>query len=352
VFTHSHGHNAAKPLRTGDRESVSNQGHTALRFIVAFGVMTFLGLILFAYGLRMAAKRDETQRPQTGAKSPFNGQRAYDDLKRIVDMGPKPSGSPESERLRAMLHEELAKIGITARDQAFEADTPVGKRSMVNVIAEIKGSKPGVILLGNHYDSKYMPEIQFVGANDGGSTTAWMLEMARTIGPSRKGRSLWLVWFDGEEAFKEWSDTDGLYGSREFVRTLRMENALKSIHVMINVDMIGDSYLGIPRDDGAPPWLSTLIWTQAGELGLGSHFLPTSLRVQDDHMPFRLAQIPAIDLIDFEYGGSALEHNSNWHTARDTIDRVDARSLQVVGDVLYHVLLNIDQLLDQGAAGR
>ncbi len=331
---------------------MSYQGRTALRFIIAFGVMTFFGLILFAYGLRLAAKRDESQRPNAEAKSPFNGQRAYDDLKRIVELGPRPPGSPEAERLRAMLREELDKVGIAVREQAFDADTPIGKRRMVNVIAEIAGNTPGIIILGNHYDTKYMPEIRFVGANDGGSTTAWMLEMARAIGPSRKGRTLWLVWFDGEEAFKEWSDTDGLYGSRELVRALRMQNEVKSIHTMINVDMIGDSYLGIPRDPGAPPWLSTLIWTQASELGLGSHFLPSALPVQDDHMPFRLAQIPAMVLIDFEYGGSALEHKSNWHTVRDTIDKVNPRSLQVVGDVLYHALPTLDQVLDDGAAGR
>lgn len=314
--------------------------------------MVFCGLILFAYGLGLATKRDERQRPGAGAKSPFNGQRAYEDLKRIVAIGPRPPGSPEAETLRALLKEELAKLGIPVREQPFEADTPLGKLTMVNVIAEIKGNTPGVILLGNHYDTKYMPEIHFAGANDGGSTTAWMLEMARTIGPSRKGRSLWLVWFDGEEAIREWSDTDGLYGSREFVRQLRRNNSLKSIHAMINVDMIGDTYLGIVRDPGAPPWLSTLVWTQASELGYGSHFLATSLPVQDDHMPFRLAQIPALELIDFEYGGSALEHRANWHTPRDTIDRVDPRSLQVVGDVLYHALPTMDQLLDQGAAGR
>ncbi|MBX7255576.1 MAG: M28 family peptidase [Candidatus Hydrogenedentes bacterium] len=331
---------------------MNNQGRTALRFIIAFGVMVFCGLILFAYGLRLATKRDENQRAAAGAKSPFNGQRAYEDLKRIVAIGPRPPGSPQADQLRDFLREQLTQIGIPYREHRFEADTPIGKITMLNLVAEIKGSTPGTILIGNHYDTKYMPGITFVGANDGGSTTAWMLEMARAIGPSRKGRTLWLVWFDGEEAIKEWSDTDGLYGSREFVRDLRRRNELKSIHAMINVDMIGDVYLGIVRDPGAPPWLSTLVWTQAAELGYSSHFLPTSMPVQDDHMPFRLAQIPALELIDFEYGGSALEHRSNWHTERDTIDRVDPRSLQVVGDVLYHALPTMDQLLDEGVAGR
>jgi Zn-dependent M28 family amino/carboxypeptidase len=115
---------------------------------------------------------------------------------------------------------------------------------------------------------------------------------------------------------------------------------------MINVDMIGDCYLGIARDAGAPPGLENAIWIEAGVLGYSGHFLSYARGVEDDHIPFRMAGIPAIDLIDFEYGGSPLEHHANWHTANDTLDLVCAQSLQVVGDVLYHALPRVEELLN------
>lgn len=325
-------------------------GNTALKVIVAGGVTAFVLLLLFSAGLHRMVFPDKTQIPkQGGAHSPFDGQRAYADLEKICALGPRPPGSPEAEGLRALIREELGKVGIPVKEYPFEAETPLGKRRMVNVVGTVQGSQSGVILLGNHYDTKYFPDFRFVGANDGGSTTAWMIEMARALGPRREGRSVWLVWFDGEEAFKDWTDTDSLYGSREFVRTLRLQGKLKTVDAMINVDMIGDKYLGIARDSGAPGWLSNIVWTTAASQGYSGHFLSQSNTVQDDHMPFRLAGVPALELIDFEYGGSRLDHSNLWHTANDTIDHVSADSLQVVGDVIYDALPGIDTYLDRQA---
>ena len=170
--------------------------------------------------------------------------------------------------------------------------------------------------------------------------------MARALGPRRKGRSIWLAFFDGEEAFKDWSETDSLYGSRAFVEHLRSRRELTNLHVMINVDMIGDRYLGLKRDMGAPSWLVLAIWNKARELGYGKHFQSGTLNVEDDHVPFRLAGIPSIDLIDFEYGGSPFHHRQTWHTPEDTLDKVSAQSLQVIGDVVYHALPEIESWLD------
>jgi hypothetical protein len=329
------------------RESL---GKTALRVIVASGIAVFALMFVVNTGMRGLAHRDKSQMPsQVRARSPFDGARAYADLERICAMGPRPPGSAEAGQLRALIREELEKARVPVKEYSFEANTPLGTRQMVNVAGFIEGSQDGIIILGNHYDTKYFPDFRFIGANDGGSTTAWMIEMARALGPRREGRSVWLVWFDGEEALKAWSDSDSLYGSREFVRELRQQGKIESVAAMINVDMVGDRYLGILRDTGAPGWLSNVIWSTAAGQGYSGHFLARSAVIQDDHMPFRLAGIPAINLIDYEYGGSRLDHNNLWHTPNDTIEHVSADSLQVVGDVIYHALPELDTYLNERA---
>lgn len=282
----------------------------------------------------------------SGQRSPFDGERAFRDLERIVAIGPRTSGSEGHAAMRGYLRTELETAGFQVNEHRFEADTPIGPVQMTNMWVEIAGSEPGLILLSNHYETKYFPQFTFVGANDAGSTTAWMLEMARVMGTQRDGRSLWLVFFDGEEAFKDWSETDSLYGSRAFVDYLREKGLLDQVDVLINVDMIGDRFLGVKRDPGAPTWLSLTIWNTARELGHGAHFLGESLAINDDHVPFRRAGIDAINIIDFEYGDSPRAHRNTWHTPRDTIDKVSAGSLQVIGDVIYHALPRIETHLD------
>lgn len=325
-------------------------GRGSLRFIGVAGVGTLIFLLIVAFGLKRVAYKDDNQRATAAAgKSAFQGERAYESLKKIVAIGPRPPGSPEAETLRQLIRGEVGAAGLEVRALPFEADTPFGKKSMVNLVAVVKGTENGIIALSNHYDTKYFEDVRFVGANDGGSTTAWMIEMARALGPTREGRTVWLIWFDGEEAFKEWSSSDSLYGSREMVRHLRKTKEFADLDVLINVDMIGDCYLGIFRDAGAPSWLSNAVWKSAAELGHGRHFLAESRIIEDDHMPFRLAGKPAMNLIDYEYGGSQLEHSNTWHTPNDTIERVCPASLQAVGDVIYHALPAIERVLDAQA---
>jgi Zn-dependent M28 family amino/carboxypeptidase len=292
------------------------------------------------------SRLEQTPSPKHPRQSLFDGERAYADLRRVVAFGPRIPGSQPLAKLRAFLEEELRRVGLEVREYAFEADTPLGVRQMVNVVGVVKGTQPEVIILGNHYDTKFFPDFTFVGANDAGSTTAWMLEMARVLGPTREGRSLWLCFFDGEEAFGTWSETDGLYGSRMLVEHLRATGELSRVHAMINVDMIGDCYLGIYHDAGAPGWLSEAVWNKAYELGYRAFFLSSTREIEDDHMPFRRHGIPSINLIDFLYGGTAQDHQRNWHTPRDTLERVCQHSLQVVGDVIYHALPEIEKHLD------
>lgn len=283
--------------------------------------------------------------------STFDGDRAYTDVKRIVDFGPRESGSPASMSTRAYIRQEVEKAGLTLKEIPFMAHTPLGERAMVNMVAEVKGTEPGLIILGNHYDTKYFPDFEFFGANDGGSTTAWMIEMARALGPTREGRTVWLCWFDGEEAYLEWTESDSLYGSRHMVEWLQQTGRLDEVQAMINVDMIGDCDLGIIQDPGAPPWLLNLFIRAANVINSRA-FAAIAQPIEDDHMPFRRADIPALNLIDFRYGGNQMDHQTNWHTPRDTVDRVCPASLETVGRVVLEALPRLDAALSSGANGR
>lgn len=339
ISTRSGAQRRNKANRTGHLSA----GQATLLVVLLLGLAGLALALLGGIAVWKWTARDPSQIAQAAtAKSPFDGKRAFADLERIVAIGPRPSGSPELEQLREMIRRELTAAGLSVWEHAFEANTPIGKIPMVNLVGVVQGTTPGIIVLGNHYETKLFTTFRFVGANDAGSSTAWMIEMARALGPRRTGRTVWLCFFDGEEAFVNWSEQDSLYGSRAFVEHLRSRGELSRIAAMINVDMIGDRYLGIYRDRSAPTWLNNLIWTRARALGYEAHFLPQSHNVQDDHVPFRRAGVPAIVIIDFVYGGSILDHNRTWHTANDTLDKVCADSLQVVGDVLYHALGDID----------
>ena len=327
--------------------SEHQDGHIAMKIILIGGILVFIFLFFSALTMKRALKPDETQRVTVGKhQTPFDGTRAFQDLERIVAFGPRPSGSEALEKTRDFIVRQLEAAGLSVRRFPFEAATLIGKVNMVNLVGIIKGTSPDIILIGNHYETKLFTDFTFVGANDGGSTTAWMLEMARAIGPTRQGRTIWLCFFDGEEAFKTWSREDSLYGSRHLVETLKKSGELSSVKTMINVDMIGDAYLGIHRDPDAPKWLHSIIWDTAERMGYGKHFSRRGMTIEDDHIPFREAGIPTIELIDFMYGGSVIDHQRTWHTPNDTLDKVSAASLQAVGDVIYNALFDIDAYLD------
>ena len=321
-----------------------------LKFILLMGVLAFVFLWLMAAGLRHAIQGADAATTQVDdPRSPFDGKRAFKDLEHVVGFGPRPAGSAALESLRGYIEDECQKAGVTIRRHEFTAETPLGPRKMVNLYGVIQGEKEGTILLGNHYETKeFKKDIVFVGANDGGSSTAWMIEMARAMGPTRQGCTVWLCFFDGEEAFKEWSEMDSLYGSRAFVKWLQEKGELSKIKAMINIDMIGDRYLGIRKDNDAPKWMQNILWEAAQETGHDAYFLPFGESLMDDHLPFRRAGIPAIDIIDFCYGKSRLEHGRIWHTSADTLDKVCWESLQVVGDVIYHGLSKMDVFLTNG----
>jgi Zn-dependent M28 family amino/carboxypeptidase len=264
-----------------------------------------------------------------------DGAAALRHVERLTAIGPRAAGTPGAERARGYVTGELKKLGVKFEVRAFEADTPHGRLRMANVVAMIPGRRSDVILLGGHYDTKFFKEFRFVGANDGGSSAALLIELARRLVAAPGEYTYWLVWFDGEEARESWTATDSLYGSRHLAADLGRAGRLP--RAMVLIDMIGDRDLGILRDTYSTRWLTDIIWASAARLGHGRHFLRTEMGVEDDHAPFLRAGVPAVLLIDFDY--------PPWHTAEDTLDKVSAQSLAVVGDVVLDALPSIEQYL-------
>jgi Zn-dependent M28 family amino/carboxypeptidase len=266
--------------------------------------------------------------------SPFNEQRAAADLKKLVDFGPRPAGSEAIAKARSYIVGELEKAGVKPQLDEFDARTPLGFRRMVNIRAVRPGSKPSIIALTGHYDTKIF-DFPFVGASDGGSSAAWVLEMARATANLKLENTLEFVFFDGEEAVVEWTADDSIYGSRHDVDRRYRNNSLRDLKALILVDMIGDKNLNIRREVQSTDWLKSIIWDTARSLGYTREFPNEDHEVADDHIPYLKAGIPSVDLIDFDY--------PQWHTAGDTLDKTSGHSLKIVGDVVYFSLPEIDR---------
>jgi len=279
------------------------------------------------------------------AASGFDGARAFRDVEHLVAFGPRPPGTPALERTRGYITGELRRVGWRVREHAFTAHTPSGSVRMVNLIAEWPGQRREVVAVGGHYDTKVFTSFRFVGANDGGSSAALLIELGRALAARyRTAAPLythWLLFFDGEEAQVEWSPTDSLYGSRALVAALRASGEMGRLRALVVADMIGDRDLGIRRESASTPWLTDILWATAARLGFQRHFRDERQPVEDDHAPFLDAGVAASLLIDFDYGG-APGQNAWWHTAEDTPDKLDPESLRVVGDVILEALPAIE----------
>src|SRR5262249_2547631 len=277
----------------------------------------------------------------------FDAERAFNHVKAQVEFGPRPAGSAALEKTRDYIVNQLKSYGLKTSLDEFTAPTPRGKVKFKNIIAELPGESSGTIILASHYDTKPFKDFIFVGANDGGSSTGALLEIARVMAmEKRKSKfSYQFVFFDGEEAFcQDWGEclkgNDHTYGSRQMVLRLQKDGLLKQIKAMILLDMIGDKDLTLARCSESSAWLVQTIWETARQAGYSSHFLDREQTMSDDHQPFLEAGIPAVDIIDFEYG-TGDEDNSYWHTKEDTIDKLSTESMKIVGDV---VLLSLPKI--------
>jgi glutaminyl-peptide cyclotransferase len=272
---------------------------------------------------------------QAGGAVTFDSSRAWEHLRQLVAIGPRPSGSAAIEQTRKYIREQLAAAGLTPVEQAWDEQTPLDKVKMVNLSVTIPGARKERLVIAGHYDTKLYRQFRFVGASDGGSSAAFLLELARVLKTRRNPMTIELLFLDGEEArLPDWSGTDNTYGSRHYVELARRDGSLATLKAMLLVDMIGDRDLDIRRDTNSTPWLTSIIWDTAKRQNLDDYFVADSTRIEDDHLPFVAAGVPSVDIIDLDYEA--------WHTAKDTLDACSARSLQVVGDVVLAALPQIE----------
>jgi Zn-dependent M28 family amino/carboxypeptidase len=293
------------------------------------GLTAMCALLIAALGFAVQRNRATTK------SSPFNEQRVAVDLQTIVGFGPRPAGSDAIAKTRSYIIAELQKAGLKAELDEFDARTPRGYKHMVNIRATRPGSKSSIIAITGHYDTKLFENVRFVGASDGGSSAAWLLEFARCTRDLKLENTLEFIFFDGEEAVVEWTDDDSVYGSRHDVDRRVRDSSIRALKAMILVDMIGDKNLNIKREEQSTRWLKDIIWDTAHSVGYDKEFPNDEIEISDDHVPYLKAGVSAVDLIDFDYPA--------WHTAEDTLDKVSPRSLKIVGDVMYFSLPAIDR---------
>jgi Zn-dependent M28 family amino/carboxypeptidase len=269
----------------------------------------------------------------------FDGARAFEDVRQLVAIGPRVAGTPGAQAARDYIRKQLQAVGVAVEEQAFEAVTPLGPVKMVNLRATLPAAAGSAskqrLIIGGHYDTKLFKDFTFVGANDGGSSAAFLIELARALKPRANRLPIELLFLDGEESTGEWQGQDHTYGSRHYVDAARKDGSLKNIKAFVLVDMIGDHDLVVKREGNSTPSLIDAIWGAAKRLNR-REFVDEVYPVEDDHLEFLAARVPSVDLIDLEYATRSGE--VAWHTRYDTLENVAPASLQAVGDVLIAAL--------------
>lgn len=282
--------------------------------------------------------------PRVTSAQHFNGGRAYEYARDFVAIGPRWPTSAGHMKAEAFLRNHFAHDAV--EEDAFTADTPIGPVGMRNFIVRFQGKKDGAIVLATHYETNYwLRNINFVGANDGAATTGLLMAIADVLraqtagGKKLDGYSVWLVFFDGEEAIRSWSESDSTYGSRHLAAKWGRDGTLGHIKAFLLADMIGDKDLDIQRESRSTDWLVELVREAAKKFGDSQYFFQTEEAVDDDHLAFVKRGVPSIDVIDLDYGPNDSYH----HTAQDTLDKISARSLAIDGDVFLETIKLIDQ---------
>ncbi len=262
----------------------------------------------------------------------FDGERAYRDVVAQCDLGPRLPGSEASRQAQDYFVEQLRQAGWTVEEQRWTHEGV----ALMNVVA--KAGQGPLVVLGAHYDSRAQADrdardtqAPVPGANDGASGAAVLLELARTVDPSRLHQEVWLAFWDAE-------DQGGIGGWPWSVGARHMAEALERPPELVLVaDMVGDAQQELFWERSSTPWLNERLWSLAADLGFGAHFVPAQKHsIIDDHTPFLERGIPAADIIDFDY--------PYWHTTADTPDKVSAASLERVGRVLQRFLTGAAQV--------
>jgi Zn-dependent M28 family amino/carboxypeptidase len=273
------------------------------------------------------------------AQQHFNGAKALEYTRQFVAIGPRWPTSQGHLKAEAFLRDHFRRDQV--EEDTFTANTPIGPVAMRNFIVRFPGKKNGVIVLATHYETNYpLRNINFVGANDGGSTTGLLMAIADQLrGKTLDGYSVWLVFFDGEEAIQSWSRSDSTYGSRHLASKWGRDGTLGRIKAFMLADMIGDKSLDIQREAQSTDWLVAAVRQAAKKFGYEHYFFQTQESVEDDHLAFVERGVPSIDVIDLDYG----PNNSYHHTAQDTMDKISARSLTIDGDVFLETIRLVNQ---------
>ena len=272
------------------------------------------------------------------AQQHFNGAKALEYARQFATIGPRWPTGPGHVKAEEFLRNQFKHDQL--EEDTFTVNTPIGPVAMRNFIVRFAGKKPGAIVLATHYETNYpLRNINFVGANDGASTTGLLMAIADQLrGKALDGYSVWLVFFDGEEAIQTWSASDSTYGSRHLAAKWGRDGTLSQIKAFMLADMIGDKDLDIQRETRSTDWLVELVRQAAHKFGYDKYFFQTEEAVDDDHLAFVQRGVASIDVIDLDYG----PNNSYHHTAQDTMDKISARSLTIDGDVFMETIRLID----------
>jgi glutaminyl-peptide cyclotransferase len=278
--------------------------------------------------------------PMSVSAAGVSGPSALEFTRHAVAFGPRPSGSEANRQLQAYILTTLKTCKCQVTEDAFTPQTPKGPIAMKNILAKFTGKSGKAVVITGHYDTKLFPGRKFVGANDGGSSAGLLLELARVLAGQTRTDDVYLVWLDGEEAVRtEWAGEDNLYGSRHLAAQWSKDGTAAKIKGLINVDMIGDKSLNIKQEQNSTSKLRQLVWRSASELGYKAYFVDEAITIEDDHMEFLKRGIPALDLIDFDYGPD----HAYWHTDQDTMDKLSAQSLEIVGTVVLDVIQRLER---------
>jgi len=271
-----------------------------------------------------AAPQPADDAPPASQTGGFDGSKALAHVARLTAIGTRQAGTPGIVKAQDYILAELKSYGCAIDTDDFHADTPAGSLPMKNIVAKIPGARPDIVLLATHYDTKRLDN--FVGADDGGSSTGLMLELARILCAQPGKDTVWIAFFDGEEAVNwQWQDPDNRYGSRQMAASMAAAGDLKRIKAFLLADIVGSKDLRIRRESFSTKWLTNLVWDTAKRLGYSKIFVGDSSPIEDDHQSFLTRGVPCVDVIDLEI--------PYWHTTQDTLDKLSARSLAIVGHV-------------------
>jgi glutaminyl-peptide cyclotransferase len=277
----------------------------------------------------------------------FDAKKAFAYTSQVVNFGERWPGSGGHRKTEALIKQVLTKDGALIETDDFTAATPRGAVPVHNIIGKFNvTADPAqqIFMLAGHYDTLFKPG--FVGANDGGSSTAILLAFGDALANQKTKMQIWLVWTDLEEAINSFQGDDGLYGSRHLAQKLRAAGVVPRIKGFFLLDMIGDKGLGVTRERGSTRWLQDFIAQAAKQLGYSQYFFQDSVEIIDDHVSFAKVGVPVVDVVDAQFGrmGPGFDGMGEFHHANtDTMDKISQTSLDIVGRT---ILLTVE-LLDK-----